>query len=94
MFVATTVLQVKVRNHPIETTIKKWLLRVPGRNVSNIFFQNKLLTPISNPISPSLKGSSCDDPVKLTKRKVYEVGLVERISGFFSGFKKLKFPKF
>ena len=47
------------------------------------FFQNKLLTPISNPISPSLQGSSCDDPVKLTKRKIYEVGLVERISGIF-----------
>jgi len=30
MFGETTISQVKVLNHPIETTIKIWLFRVPG----------------------------------------------------------------
>jgi len=34
MFGETTISQVKVWNHPIETTVYKWLFRVPGESMT------------------------------------------------------------
>ena len=40
MFDETTIFYVKLWNHPTETTIKKWMFRVPGRAIGN-HVQNK-----------------------------------------------------
>ena len=42
----TTIFHVKIWNHPIETTIYKWLFGVPGRNVT-------FLAGIPDPYQPS-----------------------------------------
>ena len=53
------------------------------RHIS-IVFHNKLLTPISNPISPSLKGSLWwRSPQTNRTPQHHELRLVERISGIF-----------
>ena len=41
MFGETTISQVKVWNHPTETTILKWMFHVPGRNVCEITTKNE-----------------------------------------------------
>ena len=38
MFGETTISYVKIGNHPIETTIYKWLFGVPGTNQTNLWF--------------------------------------------------------
>ena len=36
MFGETTISHVKIGNHPIETTIYKWLFGVPGSNLGHL----------------------------------------------------------
>jgi len=39
MFGETTIFYIKIWNHPIETTIYKWLFGVPGRGFDEFWFQ-------------------------------------------------------
>ena len=46
MFGETTIFHVKIWNHPIETTIYKWLFGVPGKNlVFEQILYNRKITP-------------------------------------------------
>ena len=47
MFGETTISYVKIWNHPIETTIFKWMFQVPGNQVSNFHtFEGHSNSPI------------------------------------------------
>ncbi len=46
MFGETTISYVKIGNHPIETTIYKWLFAVPGICKLEFFFLHKI--PLAN----------------------------------------------
>ena len=48
MFGETTIFHVKIWNHPIETTILKWMFQVPGMNKTFWWFlmKNKLTGPL------------------------------------------------
>ncbi len=56
----TTIFHVKIWNHPIETTILKWMFQVPGRSVrfytlvkSNLSIQLGIIPPFAEP-NPAL----------------------------------------
>ena len=47
MFGETTIFHVKNRNHPIETSILKWMLQVPGR-FSDLVFEKLICASLKS----------------------------------------------
>ena len=87
MFGETTISYVKIGNHPIETTIYKWLFGVPGPfhhpfgdNFPYLrIYDEKNILPQSN--SPPAPAKPHNPPVnKLAGWKIYHQMMVFRIS--------------
>ena len=68
MFGETTISYVKICNHPIETTIYKWLFGVPGSSILDVVCQLEPLHSISSEVIISHMCSLEDIPMISRKR--------------------------